>query len=164
MNPPRRLMTRIASYLWVSGISALVLPQGSEIEVSRARCTFGSGNRRIRPIRVKGTPKPHSEHRSENQAGVEPKAHMFDVVEVVIQLAAHAGRIGVGGCCTWANPVKPGRTVSRWRYLGQGALELVEEFRAFGPGPDQAHLALQDVHELGKLVEVAVQRKTGRPA
>ena len=39
--------------------------------------------------------------------------------------------------------------------VGQGALELIEEFGAFGPGPDQAHLAHQDVDELGELIDVA---------
>src|SRR5262249_9865191 len=38
--------------------------------------------------------------------------------------------------------------------VGHRILEIVEEFRPFRPGPDQAHVSLQDIDELGELVQM----------
>jgi hypothetical protein len=54
---------------------------------------------------------------------------------------------------TWAQCAFPGLTLGRVGVVGYGALEESDELGPFGARRDQAHAALEDVDDLGQLVE-----------
>ncbi len=100
-------------------------------------------------------------NRHEHDAEVEGRGPALDVVEVILDAfsqrraaapavdlcpAGHADGYGVAEVV-----------------VGHGAAELGDEMGAFGSGPDQPHVTLQDVQELRKLVDVRVPQPIADP-
>ena len=90
----------------------------------------------------------------EQDQEIEPERPALDVVEVVLdafpQRGPPAPAVDLGPA---GHPA--GHGVPQVVF-GHGMAELLDEDRALGPRADQAHLAPQDVEELGQLVDVGV--------
>ena len=65
---------------------------------------------------------------------------------------------------TWARPVMPGPHAVAGRVPGRCAAELRDEVRAFGARSDQAHVAPEDVPQLGQLVQRGAPQHPAEPA
>src|SRR5262245_56187596 len=90
----------------------------------------------------------------EHNQEIEPKRPAPDVVEIVLDPLAKRGsstpavNLGPAG-----HPAGNGMAEF---VIAHGMTELFDEDGALGPGTDQAHIAPQDVEELGQFVEVGV--------
>ncbi|MSS73735.1 MAG: glycosyltransferase family 1 protein [Candidatus Latescibacteria bacterium] len=93
----------------------------------------------------------HCEGRQEQDLQVEPEGPSLDVFEVV------AGPLGDGRIPPQAVDLRPAGDAGPHPVAsgvsGDLPLELLDECRTFGPGADQAHVAHEDVVELGEFVE-----------
>ena len=65
---------------------------------------------------------------------------------------------------TWAHPVMPPGIGVPQVVVGDRLPELLDEDRALRPRPDQAHVAAQDVEELGQLVDIRVAEPIADPS
>ena len=88
------------------------------------------------------------------QAQIQQRADVLDVIEVVGQLAADAAQVGVGRKLHLGQPRNAGPHGQALAVGRQLALQFREELRPFRPRPDQAHVAAQDVQQLRQFVEM----------
>src|SRR2546427_5754822 len=108
--------------------------------------------------------KQSAKDRHPEDVQIEPGGPVRDVVKVVLDalaersVAAPAVDLGPAG--------DAGLDAVASHVVRNGLAELVDEEGALRPGADQAHVALQDVDELGQLVQTgAAQEGTdGRAA
>src|SRR5213076_991412 len=92
-------------------------------------------------------------HRVEEDAKIELRAHVLDVVEVVAELPRdlfHAHRVSRAHLGPAGEP-RPHLVTQV--VVGDHRRERRDVFRHLRPWADEAHVAAQDVHELRDLVE-----------
>src|SRR5262249_19863273 len=97
----------------------------------------------------------HQASGGERDANVEPEADVLHVMEVVGDLAADAGQIGVRRQLHLSQAGNTGADPKAFLVMRDRAIELGHELRSLWAGADQAHLAAEHVPELGQLVQVA---------
>src|SRR5579884_3586753 len=88
------------------------------------------------------------------QANVQPKADVPDVVKVMGQLAPDAGQIGVGGQLHLRQPRYAGADGQSLTVGREGSFQFGNELRPLRARADQAHVAAKDIPQLRQLVEM----------
>src|SRR5690606_3090477 len=89
----------------------------------------------------------------EQDLEVHPQAHVLDVEEVVLQLLPDVLEVGVVAPLPLREAGDAGLDAVAAAVERDGLDVLLDEVGPLGAGPDEAHVAAEDVPELGDLVE-----------
>src|SRR5208337_507764 len=98
--------------------------------------------------------------RGKEDTEIEARAYPFDIVNVVIELAANAGHVRIGSLQYLRQTGEPRPNQEATTVIGEGSLELGDNLGPLRARSNQAHIAPQNVDELRHLVDVSCAEKT----
>src|SRR5437764_69266 len=97
----------------------------------------------------------HMQQGARDDPGIEKEPGVLEIEQVIMELASDAVEAGVRSLDNLGQAGQSGQDPETVAISGEDGFELGYDLGAFGAGADQAHLPLQDVDELGQLVQVA---------
>src|SRR5262245_3955215 len=132
-------------------VSAVSAVSDREIDSPRPTARAASRTRRSASTSVGVPIEEDPPHRERDDLEVEPERPVLDVLEVELDALLERG---VAPQPVDLRPAgHAGLHLVPQHVAGDGPAELLDEEWALRSGTDDAHLAAQDVHELGQLVE-----------
>src|SRR5262249_38283010 len=101
--------------------------------------------------------------RTQQDAQVQPKAEFPDVIKVMCQLEADGRQARIRGESDLGQSANPGSNCQAFLVTGKGLVQVGKELGPFRTRADQAHVAAQDIDELGQFIQMTEAQEPAQP-